>query len=323
MVLTPSPAEPPALPSPLFKLHLSDTKTRRSASLPKVEDTLSARMQLMLYHRLLSNLLASPAESEDALDFQQIWLRMRLDHRRPFSQTFRDTAGLVLLSNDTNGSAIALNCLDDLTEGWRNLVEALHLSGVDDTLTVVYRTQPKKTRWKNKRSHTPSSADLLATETDDIVRAVIASLDDSLAPACDEQMVEEGLKTMLAEVTSADEPTTSIPSPSPGLASGSGDDASLEWAIQQSLLEQVRSRPELKDIVLAGEAETSAPPSPKEKPIEDKERTPEPSESTVIGKKTFQMDEKTLLSYVKSVLDWWYGRRPPKGVDVHLAGRCL
>ncbi|KAH8094725.1 exonuclease V a 5' deoxyribonuclease-domain-containing protein [Cristinia sonorae] len=328
IVLTPSPAEPPPPPMPHFKLHLSDTKTRRNASLPLPVDMFSARMQLMLYHRLLSNLLTSPSESEDALDFQLLWTRMGLDHRRRFSKTFQDAAGLVLLSGGGEESSFALNCLDDLTAAWRNVVEMLHLSGVDDTLTVVYRTQPSKPKKKGKRRRGCSPVnEVLSQESEDIVQAVIASLQEEHVAPCNREMVESRFKTLLSEVTHPGVPTMSADTE---LLADSSVDAQLQWAIEQSLLKQVRRRPDIKGLIASGGV-VSDPPSPKTVALayeetetrEDDDVSDEPIESTIIGTKTFQMDDRTLNSYLRSVLDWWYGRRPPKGVDLHLTRRCL
>ncbi|TCD71121.1 hypothetical protein EIP91_012069 [Steccherinum ochraceum] len=327
LIISPTPPDPPPLPSTSqFKLHLSDTKTRKNPTIPPYADIFPAKMQLMLYHRLLSNLIASPSESEDALDFQYLWTRMSLDHRRPFSQKFRDSAGLTL----GDGNLFSMNCLDDITNAWRNAVDALHIAGVDDTLTVVYRTQPRKSPRKGKRrdeNRKPKHDILEQEETADVVRAVIASLGDEIAIKCNQKMVEGSLKTLLAEATPASA-TVADPVTDAERDDGGGDgDPDLQWAIQQSLLVQLRQRPELKNAVLSGGA-VSTPPSPKGKSSSgdetetDEADAPTP-QSTIIGKKTFEMDEKTLSSYLVSVLDWWHGRRPPKGVDLHLTRRCM
>lgn len=328
LVVTPTPPDPLPLPSSSkFRLHLSDTKTRNSPTIPPSPDIFPAKMQLMLYHRLLSNLIASPSESEDALDFQLLWTKMNLDHRRPFSKKFRDSAGLSL----GDGNSFSMTCLDDITDAWRNVVDALNITGVDDTLTVVYRTQPHKSRRKGKRRHESKEQlehDILAQEeTNDIVRAVIASLGDELATKCDQKMVEGSLRTLLAETTPVST-TVAEPGTEPERDVGGVDgDSDLQWAIQQSLLEQVRQRPGLKNVVLSGGA-GSTPPSPKGKSSNGDETETEEGDSpapksTIIGTKSFQMQEKTLSNYVVSVLDWWHGRRPPKGVDLHLTKRCL
>ena len=45
--------------------------------------------------------------------------------------------------------------------------------------------------------------------------------------------------------------------------------------------------------------------------------------STIIGTMSFKMDDQKLNTYLKNVLDWWHGRRPPKGVGIELTRRCL
>ena len=46
-------------------------------------------------------------------------------------------------------------------------------------------------------------------------------------------------------------------------------------------------------------------------------------EARVLGSKEFAVDDEALDSYLNSVLQWWFGERPPKGVDVELTRRCL
>jgi len=49
---------------------------------------------------------------------------------------------------------------------------------------------------------------------------------------------------------------------------------------------------------------------------------PEARDQTVIGSKLFKLDEKLLDNHLETVFDWWYGVRPPKGVDIEDSGRC-
>ena len=280
----------------------------------------------MLYHKLLSNLLASPTESEDALDFQVLWTRMGLAHDRKFSKKFVETAGLAL----PEGSTFAITCLDDLTEAWRNAVEALYVDGIDDTLKVVYRSQGPKRKGKRKQ-RTSTLENVLLKEQADIVSAVMASLPDAkLATPVDRELVETNFKAMLGEVGSgSDTGDATAPDTTLEATTDSGDDAALQWAIQQSLLEQVRQRPEVKNLLATGGIVDSEPASPSKGKSPDSGEDTEPddtptasAESTIIGTKTFQMNERFLNTSVNNVLDWWLGRRSPKGVALHLTRRC-
>jgi len=45
-------------------------------------------------------------------------------------------------------------------------------------------------------------------------------------------------------------------------------------------------------------------------------------ESRIIGTKEFNMDDRILDVHIESTLQWWYGLRPPKGVEVEHENRC-
>ncbi|KAJ3922231.1 exonuclease V [Lentinula edodes] len=113
-------------------LHLIDTKTRRTNSLPGDEDTLPSRFQLMLYHRMLTKLMATT----DAFDFSSFWQKLKLDDVASFSHTF---LAQTLLTSETN-------CLHHLTDLWHIAVSRLNGAKIDSTLQLVYRLQPNRQR---------------------------------------------------------------------------------------------------------------------------------------------------------------------------------
>ncbi|TFK89880.1 hypothetical protein K466DRAFT_7131 [Polyporus arcularius HHB13444] len=135
-----------------YSLQLSDTKTRVRHSLPPSEDMYPSRIQLMLYHRLLSSLLASANSSirSNPLDFQLFWKRAGVDPHRKFSDTFIDQTGLLPASIDPSLSDQSVfrgsSCLEDLTTAWLHAVKALNIANIDRSLTLVYRTQSAKRR---------------------------------------------------------------------------------------------------------------------------------------------------------------------------------
>jgi exonuclease V len=45
--------------------------------------------------------------------------------------------------------------------------------------------------------------------------------------------------------------------------------------------------------------------------------------SMILGTRKFFMDDNRLDAHLKDVLQWWFGIRPPKGVEVAQSGRCL
>src|SRR5260221_11500871 len=49
----------------------------------------------------------------------------------------------------------------------------------------------------------------------------------------------------------------------------------------------------------------------------------QPEAPKVIGTKRFAFDEAAMHAYVRGVLQWWRGERPPRGVEVEQTRRCL
>jgi len=45
--------------------------------------------------------------------------------------------------------------------------------------------------------------------------------------------------------------------------------------------------------------------------------------SMILGTRKFFMDDNQLDAHLKDVLQWWFGIRPPRGVEVAQSGRCL
>lgn len=201
----------PANSSPKCTLHLVDTKTRRSGSLPPDEDTLSSRLQLNLYRRLLSALL-----STSGFDFSGLYHRLGLDSAKLFSERFRAQAGL-------DGAA---GCLNDLTQQWEAGVRVLDIDGIDPELQLIYRHAKSKdtsNKWRGKQK-APTDA---GQEERDIARALEASLLDI-----------SGVKAQEADVLSTSEESLEA------LDMVADDDPALAWAIQQSLLDSSKGSTE-------------------------------------------------------------------------------
>ncbi|KXN88879.1 putative exonuclease V, mitochondrial, partial [Leucoagaricus sp. SymC.cos] len=124
-----------------FTLQIIDTKTRKRPSLPLAEDTLPSRLQLMLYHRLLSRLVSPDA----SFDFMVFWQLASVDPHKQLSWRFLEQAGLIADANEFQ----VLN-LADLSVLWQDLVHQLCIAGVDDKLKLIYRLQMPS---KREESH--------------------------------------------------------------------------------------------------------------------------------------------------------------------------
>ena len=167
----------PALP-PRYTLQISDTKTRVHDSLPAEADTLGPRLQVMLYRRLLSELTSTT----DPFNFEALWEMLGIDPDVEFSTGFLVQAGL--LQHDDGFPTTNLRGLVDV---WKKALEASGVDGIDDTLQLVYRLQPKprksdspesdKNNRDSKRDITPvrSNAEL-SLEARNVARAIRNSL---------------------------------------------------------------------------------------------------------------------------------------------------
>ena len=313
---TPSGADSDAERAPAWVLHISDTKTRRTASLPPEEDTLSARLQLMLYHRLLSSLLAPPPPSAPAsaksrrapapVDFAAVWTRLGLDAQKPFSARFTRDAGLA------PGASLA-----SLVRAWHHAAAALSVGGVDRTLTLVYRLQPAAARRLREQERGRERE----REKAELARAIEASLnaapkawaggDEDLARAIEESLREaaRGTKGREGSVEGIGAALPDALTPSPEQLDASQAVPREPAATQEDNAREASAVSHDKDESEDEEVQITAAELD--------------SEARILGSKEFAVDDQALDGYLDSVLQWWLGERPPKGVDIELTRRCL
>jgi exonuclease V len=273
----------------VHELSLIDTKTRRSNSLPSDDDAFSSRMQLMLYHHLLSALL-SPTFS-----FSAFWEKVQVDPLAQFSDEFLIQSGLARQA-DGNVVLASAECLDDLADLWHSTVRSLEVQGVSPTLEIVYRTQPKRTRQTRLNDSFGNVADPEARE---LALAIGASRQEFEDDPDLQRALAESLQDVMPKKDSEAELTDSIPWYARSAATEStqsdnveGDQQMGEWS--------------------TAELGTKA----------GKRKEPQPETPGVIGRKSFAFDEAVLHAYVQDVLKWWRGERPPRGVDLEHTRRC-
>jgi exonuclease V len=162
----------PSPPSIEPELLLLDKKTRRSNSLPSHDDAFSSRMQLILYHHLLSALL-SPTFS-----FSMFCEKVQVDPSAQCSDEFLVHVGL---GSERDGNVLLgyPACLDELGDLWRPTVHSLCVRGVSPTLEIVYRKQPKRSASALLEASPSSTSDditLADQEARDLARAIAASM---------------------------------------------------------------------------------------------------------------------------------------------------
>ncbi|KAF5352732.1 hypothetical protein D9756_005870 [Leucocoprinus leucothites] len=151
-----------------FQLLIIDTKTRQRPSLPLEEDTLPSRLQLMLYHKLLSRLVAS----EPSFNFMAFWQLANVNPEQNLSWHFLEQAGLVA----GEGEFQVYN-LNDLSALWHDLVYQLNIAGVDDQLKLIYRLQTHGGRRKGRSNPFPFQG------APELIKTSCSSEDSLLSPA--------------------------------------------------------------------------------------------------------------------------------------------
>ncbi|KAJ3895139.1 exonuclease V [Lentinula edodes] len=283
-------------------LHLIDTKTRRTNSLPGDEDTLPSRFQLMLYHRMLTKLMATT----DAFDFSSFWQKLELDDVASFSHTF---LAQTLLTSETN-------CLHHLTDLWHIAVSRLNGAKIDSTLQLVYRLQPNRHRSfrkSQKGSFTSSREEI------EIAKAIEASMRDFQLKSKDEQQLAQAL----AHSVTDPELGSSVTEQEKNLV----DDPELLWALEQSLLTRLNDNgldstdgASCAELLAAQSQDIQSP-----LPIDNaaQHQSSGNHHSDIIGTKQFEFDAKCLDEYLEDILKWWNGDRKPRGVSLEQSGRCF
>ncbi|KAI0003844.1 exonuclease V [Russula compacta] len=306
-------ASPPRM---VNELCLSDTKTRRRLNtLPSDDDALSSRMQLMLYHSLLSALL-SPTFS-----FSVFWEKIQVNPHAQFSDAFLVQAGL---ARESDGRVVLEYpaCLDGLENLWRSTVHSLRLRGVSPILEIVYRTNTKSKRGaasEVSRLNTSDDSAMTLHEARDFARAIAASLQEHEHDPDLERAIAESLRDMGpgeesdTTLTSGRNSVADTQSPPPQVAEQLSDMPHIPWYARSGVTDNSTQSEAMEgEWSMAGLGPSGLLP-----PL------PQHEASRIIGRKIFTFDEVVLHAYVQEVLQWWDGERLPRGVDVEHTYRCF
>jgi len=270
----------------IFMLKLSDYKTRRSYSLPSDDDSLPAKLQLMLYHRLLSSLL-----SHEGFDFSAFWRRLNLSPGRPFSTKFvRDIQQGSFLGDEYSHQGTAEVNLVRMVELWQatvNEARNLGLNNVAPHLQISYRS----VSYKRRKKRAPKKTRLTAQDQEelDLARAIQESLKDARS----------------VEAIDLPEPVVVVPTEEPeGMATPRIGSPNPD-AFPTSSLRQ------------------SGPTCVIEQDDEGDSTDQEPeTQSSFLGTRDFDIDDALLDGYLADVLQWWHGQREPRGVEIAHVSRC-
>ena len=132
---------------PQYTLCLLDNKSRSLPCIPTERDRISSRLQLMLYKRLLENLLKPSS-------FLQTLQKYSVNIHASFSPKFLQAQELLCVSNDLSEVTRNAMCLADLIIAFNDAVSELYLllphpeesssipsSPIENELILVYRTR--------------------------------------------------------------------------------------------------------------------------------------------------------------------------------------
>ncbi|PRQ71162.1 Exonuclease V - a 5' deoxyribonuclease-domain containing protein [Rhodotorula toruloides] len=182
----------PFEPQPRWGFILSDTKTRYKRSIPPPTETRSTRLQLGLYHRLLSSLLqpeaatAAKQAAEPAFSWTRLYTDLALDPTTPLSNGFLDSIAPVIEGSsleESLGEAETLGDFVAVLSKYADMVRGGRQRVLEDEVEVVYRmrgsSSPARRSAPPPAPASPQSAPP-ADEDADLQRAIAASLADSL-----------------------------------------------------------------------------------------------------------------------------------------------
>ena len=189
-------------------LYIKDNKTRRHPSVPPHHDTLSGRFQLMLYRRLLSQLVAK----SPLYDFNPLWKKLGVKSSSRLPTKFLVQANLISDNTDFQTTS-----LDDVVTSWHKLVKEANVQGVNENLELVYRLRPPPDRKQKSKAISSSEVDNCDTANTpkDIPTPQIAVSENSSAGPSDGATVTKGVGA-LPSVSDLEE-------------------AQLQWALRQSM----------------------------------------------------------------------------------------
>lgn len=142
-----------------YQLHISDTKTRSEPGMPPEHETVHSRLQLMIYRKLLSGVLASPSSSE-AVDLGAVWPLVGISPTENLPLSFVQQAKL-----HRYGPSGTVWTLNELVRVFRDSVKTLRVAKIDDMLSIVYRTQADAKVTTNKAMSVEEKWPVIGTRT--------------------------------------------------------------------------------------------------------------------------------------------------------------
>ncbi|KAG9314150.1 exonuclease V a 5' deoxyribonuclease-domain-containing protein [Chiua virens] len=293
----------------IYELHIVDYKTRQVSTIPPDQDTLSPRLQLMMYHRMLSCLL-----EPNTFDFDLLWNRLKLDPTKPFSTKFLKDIAWQQRQADFNDGPVHLN---RLVSDWISTVQRKRLAirGVSQQLKLVYRRSVfAQTRDKGKQKATeiadiediedPTAALLLQEELD-LARAIQESISEIKHRQVGQTAYYAAQNTEQNANSSGGSTSDLI---SPLRAEQTDPTPDLETLLVRSTDEISSGTAENRQhqAELGGNSCSSSSDHPSLREVIMPQGTSIGETSRIIGTKEFDMDEGKLDAHLVDVLQWWF-----------------
>ena len=128
---------------PSLTLYISDVKTRASREIPSHRDAFGSRLQILLYHRLLVQLMAGifpDLSSSPPLDFEEFWRLIDINPRQVFTDAFAMHLG-TMRSPPGAREPTSFQSVNDLYQSWRLVFASYLVVEVADAMALEYHFQ--------------------------------------------------------------------------------------------------------------------------------------------------------------------------------------
>lgn len=165
---------------------ISDTKTRNTPTVPRRGDSKSARLQLMLYHQLLTSLLITPPKSSFLLPSSQslpqpfswttLYSKLSLDPNLPLSPTYLTSILPVIIGSSLElsiGLASTLGQYVEVLQSYGKRLSGNEKGPFENRLEISYRLRNNVSRfnWKER-----SKLNQKLPEDEELAKAIAESL---------------------------------------------------------------------------------------------------------------------------------------------------
>lgn len=169
---------------PIKQLAKSFFVSRYRPTIPAKSESLASRLQLMLYHRLLSSLLSS--SSRNFFDWSRLYahLNLNLNPSTPFSKTFLTSLEPILQGSSLEPFLSQASCLEHFVHGLKSFGEVLlgEQGRFEDVMEICYvMREGKNGLWKSgqRKNGKVMEKSSQVREQEDIEKAIADSLNES------------------------------------------------------------------------------------------------------------------------------------------------